>query len=165
MATTTLKTWSEGAEDTEHGLEIGGLQITYMPSWLRSAITRPPWTWESRPICWRCGATREDGDYWQLVDWLYRYEEEQCEEREINQTVPHAFAGISDDEAEEDETPKNETDLADLIGRYLSGYHGLDVQTYEEAGVLTSNTGLVVRVTSRDGSDAKQYQITIVRSR
>ena len=164
MATTTLKTWSEGAEDTEHGLEIGGLQITYAelaeirdyPSALDMGVT---------PDLLEMWSNQGGRDYRQLVDWLYRYEEEQREEREINQTVPHAFAGISDDEAEEDETPKNETDLADLIGRYLSGYHGLDVQTYEEAGVLTSNTGLVVRVTSRDGSDAKQYQITIVRSR
>ena len=61
-------------------------------------------------------------------------------------------------------TPKNETDVADLIGRFLSGYYGLDVQTYV-AGVLTSNKGLVVQVTSRYGSATRQYQISVVHSR
>jgi hypothetical protein len=164
MATTTVKTWDEGTEDDQNGLEIGGIKVTYAEL---AEI-------DSRETALEMGVTEDllelwsnqgGRDYRQLVDWLYRYEAEQREEREISQRTPHAFAGIGDDQTDEDETPKNETDVADLIGRFLSGYYGLDVQSYEEAGVLTSNQGLVVRVTSRDGSATQQYQITVVRSR
>ena len=163
MANTILKTWSEGPEDTENGLEIGGIKVTYAElseihdrhSVVDMGVT---------PDLLDMWQNQGGGDYRQLVDWLHRYAAEQEEERGINETIPHTFSGI-DDEAHEDETPKNEADVADLIGRFLSGYYVLDVRTYEEAGVLTSNKGLVVQITSRDGSATQQYQVTIVRSR
>jgi hypothetical protein len=148
MATTTLKTWSEGTENDQNGLEIGGIKVTYAEL---SEI-------HDRQSAVDMGVKPDLLDMWenqggrhynQLVDWLYRYEQEQREE--VDQR--------------DDDTPRTEADLADLIGRNLSGYYGLDVQTYEEAGVMTSNKGLVVRVTSRAGSATQQYQITIVRSR
>lgn len=44
-------------------------------------------------------------------------------------------------------------DVADLIV-------GADVRTFEDAGILTNNKGLVVRL-----PDGSEFQLTIVRSR
>lgn len=140
MATTTLKTWSEGTEDDQNGLEIGGIKVTYAEL---SEI-------HDRQSAVDKGVTPDLLDMWEKQGGRhYQVEEHQREE----------------EDQRDDDTPRTEADLADLIGRNLSGYYGLDVQTYEEAGVMTSNKGLVVRVTSRAGSATQQYQITIVRSR
>ena len=56
--------------------------------------------------------------------------------------------------------------LVDLFNREIdfddpTDPHGIrDAMSYDEAGVLTNNAGLVVRM-----DDGSEYQITIVRSR
>ena len=50
-------------------------------------------------------------------------------------------------------------DIKELLIELLEN-EGLEVTTYEEAGLLTGNEGLVIK--AEDGSE---YQITIVQSR
>ncbi len=59
---------------------------------------------------------------------------------------------------------KTAADVEEIIRDLLLGDEasdlGLRVDTFEEAGVLTANQGLVVR--TRDG---REFQVSIVRSR
>lgn len=60
------------------------------------------------------------------------------------------------------------TELADLIGggagrdapEAAETFEDAEIQTFEEAGVLTGNRGLVVRLAS-----GPEFQITIIRSK
>jgi hypothetical protein len=76
MAATTVKNWDEGPEDYENGLEIGGIKITHAEL---AEI-------DSRETAVEMGVTADllekwehqgGRDYRQIVDWLYRYEQEQ----------------------------------------------------------------------------------------
>lgn len=49
--------------------------------------------------------------------------------------------------------------MAEVIGENLRELYGYRVDSFGEAGVLSSNTGLVVRVGNHE------FQVTIVRSR
>lgn len=50
-------------------------------------------------------------------------------------------------------------DIKELLRELLEN-EGLEVETYEEAGLLTRNDGLVIK--AEDGSE---YQVTIVQSK
>ena len=50
-------------------------------------------------------------------------------------------------------------DIKELLRELLES-EGLEVETYEEAGMLTRNDGLVIK--AEDGSE---YQVTIVQSK
>ncbi len=70
------------------------------------------------------------------------------------------------DESELVALPRSERDLASWLHEAVIGWcdeygveDAIDVQTFEEAGLLTSNRGLVLR------SAWREFQITIVRSR
>ena len=87
MATTTLKTWSEGTEDDQNGLEIGGIKVTYAEL---SEI-------HDRQSAVDMGVTPDLLDMWenqggrhhnQLVDWLYQVEEHQREEEDRDDDTP-----------------------------------------------------------------------------
>ncbi|MEN6385967.1 MAG: hypothetical protein ABFD79_12330 [Phycisphaerales bacterium] len=55
----------------------------------------------------------------------------------------------------------NEADIQEIITDAISDQDGITrVRTFEEAGVLTTNNGLVIR--TEDGSE---FQITIIQSR
>ena len=50
-------------------------------------------------------------------------------------------------------------DVKELIRELLEN-EGLEVETYEEAGLLTRNDGLVIKT-----EDGDEYQVTIVKSK
>jgi hypothetical protein len=53
---------------------------------------------------------------------------------------------------------RNEKRMERRLQRLLDGRRGIDrIQTFEEAGILTRNRGLVIRL-----EDGTKYQITIV---
>ena len=49
--------------------------------------------------------------------------------------------------------------IKELIRELLEN-EGLEVETYEEAGLLTGNDGLVIKT-----EDGDEYQVTIVKSK
>jgi hypothetical protein len=76
MAATRIRIWSEGAEDTETGLEIAGIQISY------AELVEI----RDRETALDMGVTRDLLEMWEheggrdyrlLVDWLYEHEAEQ----------------------------------------------------------------------------------------
>jgi hypothetical protein len=55
----------------------------------------------------------------------------------------------------------NGADIQEIITDAIAGQDEIiRVQTFEEAGVLTTNNGLVIRT-----SDGSEFQITIIQSR
>jgi hypothetical protein len=76
-----------------------------------------------------------------------------------------ATAGASDDEADEKRDDLSEQELEELLTQAIECFADegemprAHIRTFEDAGVLTMNRGLVVRI-----GDA-EFQLTIVRSR
>ncbi|MFO0892830.1 MAG: hypothetical protein U0790_27275 [Isosphaeraceae bacterium] len=141
MATTTVTTWcDEEGDPTAEGVEIGGIRITYAElediTDREMAIDRG--VTEDLIEMWEQQGGR---DYAQLVDWLHRYAEE------CRQDQPLCDA------------PATERELADLIGENLRELYSYRVDSFVEAGVMSGNTGLVVRVGNHE------FQVTVVRSR
>lgn len=53
----------------------------------------------------------------------------------------------------------NEFEITSMIAEYIAAETDADVRTFERAGVMTNNAGIVVTI------DDQEFQITVVQSR
>lgn len=101
-------------------------------------------------VCHSCGATFEPD----TQDPGYRREPRDLDWSDVEADAARMQAEL------DDELPRTAADVETFLHDLLIEHDdGIDVRTFENAGVMTYNSGLVVSIGDRE------YQLTIVQSR